>query len=186
MGSLVVANEISGCKVYGVQQMQYTVDGLSEQDFAVALTIAAFQQATAIEHSASSYAVVVRQRQKKVDDLGEVLATLAKALASMKTKDQSPDDQSDADDDLKTAAETAGLYDITTLKLTDGNKITRGDAMKAQNDVRYALDVEDNNLQQDTVSLQSLMTKRDNAFSAAAKIVKKALNASAATIGDIS
>ena len=103
----------------------------------------------------------------------------------MKTKDQSPDDKSDADDNLKTAAEKAALYGLS-MPLTDGNKIKRGDAMKVQNNVRYALDVEDNNLQQDTVSLQSLLTKRDNAFSNASKIVKKALNASAATIGDIS
>ncbi len=185
MGNLVVPEALSGCKVYGVQQMQYTVDGVSGQDYAGALTMAAFQQATAIEHSASSYAEVVRQRQRKIDDLGEVLASIAKALASMKTKDQSPDDKSDADDNLKTAAEKAALYGLS-MPLTDGNKIKRGDAMKVQNNVRYALDVEDNNLQQDTVSLQSLLTKRDNAFSNASKIVKKALNASAATIGDIS
>lgn len=185
MGLLVVEHAISGCVVYGVQQMQYTVDGLSGQDFAAALTIAAFRQSTAIENAASSYAVVVRKRQKKVDDLGEALAVLAKALASMKTGDgQEPSDKSDADPALAAAAVKVAEYGITSMTVS-GNKITRGDAMKAQNDIQYSLDMEDNQLQQDTVSLQSLLTKRDNAFSNASKIVKKALNASASTIGNM-
>ena len=184
MGNLVVGHEISGGAVYGVQQMQYTVDGLSGQDFAAALTIAAFRQSTAIENSASSYGAVVRQRQKKVDDLGDALAVLAKALASMTTDKQDPDDKSDADSALTTAAGVVAGYGITTMTVSD-NKIKRGDAMKAQNDIQYALDVEDNQMQQDTVSLQSLLTKRDNAFSNASKIVKKALNASGSAIGNM-
>ena len=184
MAKLIVENEISGYNVYGVQQMQYTVDGLSGQDFAAALTIAAFRQSAAIENSASSYAAVVRQRQKKVDDLGDALAVLAKALASMTTDKQDPDDKSDADSALTTAAGVVAGYGITTMTVSD-NKIKRGDAMKAQNDIQYALDVEDNQMQQDTVSLQSLLTKRDNAFSNASKIVKKALNASGSAIGNM-
>lgn len=184
MSNLITANVISGASVYGVQQMEYTVDGVSGQDFTAALTAASFREATAIEDAASSYSEVVRQRQKKVDALGEALAVLAKAIATMKTKNQESGDKSDADDDLKTASATASYYGIS-MPLTDGNKITRGNALKAQNDIEYALDTEDNDLQQDMVSLQSLISKRDNAFSTASKIVKKSLNASASTIGDI-
>ena len=184
MANLVTENAIPGLTVYGVQQMQYTVDGLSGQDFAAALTIAAFRQSAAIENSASSYAAVVRQRQKKVDDLGDALAVLAKALASMTTDKQDPDDKSDADSALTTAAGVVAGYGITTMTVSD-NKIKRGDAMKAQNDIQYALDVEDNNLQQDMVSLQGLVSKRDSAFSTAARIVAKSLNAGAAAINNI-
>lgn len=184
MSNLIVANEIAGASVYGVRQMQYTVNGVSNQDFATALTAAAFKQSVAIEDAAGSFVSVVRKRQQKVNDLGDVLAVLAKAVASMKPKDGQSSDKSDADNALITAAEKADLYGIG-IPLTDGNKITRGNALTAQNDIQYALDVEDNNLQQDTVSLQSLLTKRDNAFSNAAKIVKKSLNASAAVIGNI-
>ena len=52
-------------------------------------------------------------------------------------------------------------------------------------EIQYAIDVEDNNLQQDMVSMQSFMTKRDSAFSAAARIVSKSLNASASAIDNI-
>ncbi len=181
MEKLVVENPISGLAVYGVQQVQYTVDGMSGQDFAAALTAASFRQSTAIEDAASSYTAVVRQRQRKVDDLGNALAVLAKALATMTTDEENPSDKSDADAALAKAASTVAGYGITSMKV-ENNQITRGDAMKAQNDIQYALDMEDNQLQQDTVSLQSMMTKRDNAFSNASKIVKKSLNASASTI----
>ena len=117
MANLVTENAIPGLTVYGVQQMQYTVDGLSGQDFAAALTIAAFRQSTAIENSASSYGAVVRQRQKKVDDLGDALAVLAKALASMTTDDQDPDDKSDADPALTSAASIISPAPSTRIML---------------------------------------------------------------------
>lgn len=186
MANLIVPSEIQGQSVYGVRQMQYAVDGASGQDFASALTVASFRQSTAIENAATSCMEVVRQRQRKVDDLGVALALLAKAVATLSTdNDQSPDDKSAGDDELKAAAAKIKSAYGVTIKLTDGNKVTRGDALKAQSELRYALDVEDNNLQQDSISLQGLITKRDNAFSSAAKIVRKALNASGATIHNI-
>ena len=184
MGKLIVENEINGYDVYGVRQMQYTVDGVSGQDYTAALTAAAFKQSVAIEASAGSFADVVRLRQRKVDALGEALAVLAKAIATLATKNQEPGDKSAADGDLTTAAATVAGYGIT-MTVTDDSKITRENALKAQSDIQYALDVEDNNLQQDTVSLQSLLTKRDNSFSNAAKLVKKSLNASDAAIKNI-
>ena len=184
MANLIVTDKIDGCSVYGVQQVQYDVDGVSGKDFAAALTAAAFRQSAAIEHAASGFADVVRRRQQKLDELGTVLAVLAKAIASLATKEQEPGDLSAADGDLSTAARTVAEYGVT-MTVTDDSKITRENALKAQSDIQYALDVEDNNLQQDTVSLQSLLTKRDNSFSNAAKLVKKSLNASDAAIKNI-
>lgn len=185
MAGLVESTVIAGGAVYGVRQVQYTVEGVSGQDFATALTAASFKQAAAIEESAGSFAAVIRQRQKKVDNLGEVLAVLARAIASMSTKNTQSGDKSAEIGDLSDAKSKAAAYGIT-ISLTDSDKkITRGTALKVQNEVRYQLDVEDNSLQQDIVSLQSLFTKRDNSFSNAAKIVKKALNASASAIRNI-
>ena len=47
---------------------------------------------------------------------------------------------------------------------------------KLQTDTQYALDKEDNYLQQDMVSLQSYFSKRDQALSMAASLVKKVNN----------
>ena len=182
--ALIVEEPISELSVYGVRQVQYFVDSVPGLDFVAALTAAAFRQATAVEAAAGSFADVVRLRQRKLDDLGFVLAVLARAIASMTTKDPVGSDLSEWDTDLYTAANLATSYNIK-MELTGGNMISRKDALDAQNDIRYALDMEDNNLQQDTVSLQSLLSKRDNSFSNAAKIVKKAMNASGAAIGNI-
>ena len=66
--------------------------------------------------------------------------------------------------------------------LTDGNKITRGSVMTAQNNVQYAMDREDNELKQDMVSLNSYITKRDNSYSTASKLTKKYANSAYSTI----
>ena len=63
--------------------------------------------------------------------------------------------------------------------------MTRENIMKGQNENQYAIDTEDNNLQQDLVGLQSLLSKRDNAYSTASRVVRKADDAAGTTIGNI-
>ncbi len=195
MANLIVANEIPGASVYGVAQMSYTVNGESGQDYAAALTAAAFRESTAIEVAASSFMSVVRQRQTKVTKLGDVLSTIATAMASLKTKDIGKNDPSATSWQMDVAfARAKTICDDYGLKLNVREKevddvlryyMTREDLMTSQNEIQYALDVEDNNLQQDMVSLQGLVSKRDSAFSTAARIVSKSLNAGAAAIDNI-
>ena len=199
MANLIAANEIPGASVYGVAQVNYTVDGEAGNDYAAALTAAAFREATAIERAASSYMVVVRQRQVKVSELGDVLATLATAVGSLKADKHngaSPDDPSatswQMDVAFRNARNTCAKYNLSLnvreKRDSDGwlrYYMTRGDLMTSQNDIQYELDVEDNNLQQDMVSLQGFVSKRDAAFSTASKIVSKSHNAADSTIGNI-
>ena len=183
MANSIVPSEVTGGSVYGVRQMQYTVDGVPGKDFVDAVTTAAFKQATAIEVAASGYAAVVRARQVKVSELGQVLAYIAKALGSLKSKGGNSGDKATIDN-AQWVKSTAAKYGIS-LSFTDGNKMTRENVMKAQTNVQYELDKEDNSLQQDIVTLQSYMTKRDNALSNAAKVVKKSNNAAQSTIRNI-
>lgn len=190
MSALITTAEIPGGAVYGVSQKTYVVDGVAGQDFTAALSAAAFREATAIEAATASYADVVRERTRKCEDLGEVLAALAKAVASMPTKSQKSDDKSEQSAEIYNAQAIARQYgfDLPFAKSDETNKtasITRTDAYRLQNDVQYALDTEDNELQQDAVALQSLVSKRDNAFSTAAKLVRKADNAAQSTIGNM-
>ena len=195
MANLIQTNVISGASVYGVPQMSYTVDGDSGKDYTAALTAAAFRQATAIEVAASSYMVVVRQRQTKVTELGDVLATLAVAIGSMRTKNAEPGDHSATSWQMDRAFETAlsicnkyGISLNVKQKKVDNvlrNYMTREDVMRSQDAIQYELDVEDNNLQQDMVSLQGFVSKRDSSCSTAQKIVSKSLNAGDATIGNM-
>ena len=83
MANSIVPSEVTGGSVYGVRQVQYTVDGASGKDFVDAVTTAAFKQAAAIEVAASGYVAVVKARQVKVTELGQALAYIAKALGSL-------------------------------------------------------------------------------------------------------
>ena len=182
MGDLIRADVISDNTVYGVRQMQYTVDGDSGMDYTAAVMIAAFKEATSIETTCLGYSEVVKARQRKVDDLGEVLAYIAEANAKLPPSPKTGDKV--AVDNANWIKEVCSNYGIS-LNWTDGNKMKYGDLQKAQTDVQYQMEREDNSLQQDMVSLQSYISKRDNAFSAASKVVKKSLDASESTIGNI-
>ena len=193
MADLIEPTRISGAAVYGVEQYAYTVDGISGKDYAAALSAASFKEAVAIEKALGAYSEVVRQRMRKLDDLGGVMATLNAAYATLKTKDMESDDTTTNMPELRTARDTAALYDVT-INMTELNifttttticYMTRRQVMNAQNAVQYAIDREDNDLKQDMVSLNSYISKRDNSFSTASKLVKKALGASASTIGSM-
>ena len=184
MANLIVPTEIPNGAVYGVRQMTYAVDGVSGKDYGTALAAASFKESVAIEASASAYAEVVRQREKKVNDLGEVLSVLATAIASMDPKSDDTGKKSAADNALITASQTCSTYGLT-LTLSDGNRITFRNAQTGQTNIQYALDKEDNNLQQDIITLRSYISKRDNAYSMAARVVDKANKAASNTIGNI-
>ena len=182
MSALIVTEPLTDNAVYGIRQMQYTVDGKSGKNFADAVAIASFKPAVAIEAATSSYSSVVRARQQKIDELGEVLSNIARTMGEVNKKTKSGDKFTIPNADyVKTIAARYGV-DMTW---TDGNKMTLGNLQKAQTNVQYAIDREDNDIQQDIVTLQSYISKRDNAYSNAAKIVKKTNQAASSTIGNI-
>ena len=193
MANMIEPTKMPGAAVYGVEQYSYTVDGVAGKDYAAALAAASFKEAVAIEQALSAYSEVVRQRMRKLDDLGTVMAILNEAYATLKTKDMESGDTTDNMPSLADAKATAAKYGVS-ISMTEidlgglGVKLcytTRRDLMNAQNAVQYAIDKEDNELKQDTVSLNSYVSKRDNSFSTASKLVRKALDAAGSTIGNI-
>jgi hypothetical protein len=191
MANMIEQNPIAGASVYGVEQYSYTVNGVAGKDYAAALSAASFKEAVAIEKALSAYSEVVRQRMRKLDDLGTAMAILNEAYATLKTKEQESGDTTANMVSLATARDKAALYGVT-INMTDATiagirfcYTTRRNLMNAQNAVQYAIDKEDNELKQDTVSLNSYVSKRDNSFSTASKLVRKALDASGSTIGNI-
>ena len=89
---LIQTSVIEGGAVYGVPQVAYTVAGEGGKDYSAALAAATLKESTAIEAATASYADVVRVRERKLSDLGEIMAYLNKAYASLKVKDQAPGD----------------------------------------------------------------------------------------------
>lgn len=183
--ALVESVPIDGFSVYGVQQKDYTVEGVPNCDYVKAASIAMFQEANAIEAETSAYAAVLKARQKKLDELGWALAVIVKAVASMATDKPESDDLSAVDADLGTASQVLDKYRRSTnadlkLPVTD-YKVRRDDATMAQSALQYEIDYETNEMQQDMVTMQSLVSKRDNAFSTAASLVQK-INSTASTL----
>ena len=114
-------------------------------------------------------------------ELAEALSYVAKAVGSL---------DHDAKSSTKTTVsnasrvkEIANKYGVSLS--WDGNKMEFGNLQKAKTNLQYAIDREDNDIQQDIVTLQSFISKRDNAYSNAAKVVMKANHAADSTIGNI-
>ena len=181
---LIQTNTIDNLSVYGVSQVSYTVNGESGKDYSAALAAAALRQTAGIEASTAAYADLVKVRARKVEELGQVMAELSKAYASLRVKDAESGDSATVDNGAWVNG-TALKYGITLVFKENTADMTRANLMKGQNEIQYAMDVENNNLQQDMVSLQGLISKRDNAFSAASRIVRKADDAASSTIGNI-
>lgn len=183
MDKLIYTESLTGNSVYGVRQVQYSVGNETGRNFTDAVMLASFRQAVAIEDATTAYSHVVTARQTKIDELCEVLSSFAKAAGSF-------------DHDVKTSDKTtienapyvkaiAAKYEIA-LDWTDGSKMTWGNVQKAKTNVQYAIEREDNDIQQDIVTLQSYISKRDNAYSNASKVIKKSNSAASSTINNIS
>ncbi len=180
---LIETTVIPGASVYGVQQVSYTVAGAAGKDYSAALIAATLKESAAIEASASSYSAVVQERAHKIDELGRVLAELNKSLAKLKSSGQSTDTA--GVDNGAWVNGTASKYGVTLIFQENTADMTRANIMKGQNEIQYVIDTEDNNLQQDMVALQGLVSKRDNAFSSASRIVRKADDAASSVIHNI-
>ena len=175
----------TGDSVYGVRLRDYSIDGEQGQSFAQVIAFASIRQSYSIEQATSAMSAVVKLRQQKVDDLAEVLATLAEALPSMPTDSSlSTDDRwsSISSDKIANANVLLAKYGLTQMSTNSNGQINYATGYKTQNDVQLKLDTEDNDLQQNMTSLQSLISKRDNAFSTANKIIQKGNTTARSTI----
>ncbi len=198
MADLIVANDISGLKIYGQQQVDYTVDSVSGRDFAAAVARASMLRSVAVEHVLSSLSEVVRLREKKLTDLAEALSIISSVAVSF-DKDSKTDDMKFSWE-LGQAKKILDRYGIDTslIKQYDpkvntnilGNSdfygVSKGNSSKVQTDVQYEMDKEDNYLQQDLVSVQSYFSKRDQALSTATSLVKKVNNTMTTGVRSIS
>ena len=182
MNKAITVDPLTDNSVYGIQQVQYTVDGVPGQNFSDAISAAAFYVATAIEEATSAYSAVVTARQKKVDDLGIALAAFNETNSNLPPKNQKSKDTAEVKD-YNRVKQILDYYEISINGFA--KTMNRGDIQKAVTEVQYQMDKEDNYLQQDLVSLQSFISKRDNAYNTASKIVKKTNNAAQSTIANI-
>lgn len=156
--------------VFGTAQVDYSVGSESGLTYDQVVARMGLRRSTAIEDTIPVYTTVIKQRQSKAEDLGNVLATIATAVAS-RGSDDSIDKKTNIGSSAYSVLEKYGL--LSSGLATNGD-ITYANLQTLQTDVQYAIDVNNNDLQQDAASLQSLVQKRDNAYSMATKLMKKA------------
>ena len=164
MGHAYIQREDLGLTVLGVPQYGYTVNGVHGQDYDTAVCRAALCRATGCEEALGAYSSLLSLRQTKIEDLGNALADINSAVAKL--------------DKVETTAKvTLSSSTVKTLKKygfsVTSTKIQYKDAAKLQQDVQYRMDQEDNELQQDMTTMQSFLTKRDDAMQMASKFMKK-------------
>ncbi|MBO4513287.1 MAG: hypothetical protein J5746_11025 [Victivallales bacterium] len=183
MSNLIETTPIDGLRVYGQQMVDYSVSGDMHQAFDRAMAVAAFAEATAIEAETMAYSEVLKMRKRKLEELGDCVSKLSRMITAMdadSSDDKYPED-SLYDPTLRDIKNTLKKYGVT-LNITEGGPpdlpeavcyVEYGDASKAKANAEYTMDNEDNDLQQDMVTLQGLISKRDDAFNNASKIIKK-------------
>ena len=206
MTTLIETNKIDGLSIYGVQMVDYTLDGVAGKDFGTAVALACFVSTAAIEMEATAYADILRARQQKLNDLADTNECIRNFIDKLPTSSPESDDRilwrtneeppSDPSQDflwqtkqqyiawadkirmmtsrygLSCPVKTEEEQVMYNVKFT-WDYVRRDDLENARANVEYAMDVENNDLQQDMIALQGLIGKRDNSFNTAAKIIKK-------------
>ena len=199
MTNLIETNKIDGLRIYGVQMVDYSLDGVSGKDFGTATALACFASTAAIEMEVTAYADILRARQQKLNDLADANECIRNFISKLPTSSPESDDRiiwrTDGyieeivdtqqymswADKIKTITSRYGLscpvkteerQVMYNVKFT-WDYVRRDDLENARANVEYAMDVEDNDLQQDMIAMQGLIGKRDNSFNTAAKIIKK-------------
>ncbi|MBR0459982.1 MAG: hypothetical protein IJJ26_12150 [Victivallales bacterium] len=177
----ISSQNIAGLVIYGQQQVDYTVDGVSGQSYGSAIAFASLRRSASVEKAMSALQPAIRARMRKVEELGEVLSYVAVGVAHLAT--ESDFDERYSSSDLAKAYDILNKYglscknyiiviDLSPLPFRQGQS-SKGDLQKLQSDVQYEMDREDNKLQQDMVAMNSYMSKRDQAFSLASSMVRK-------------
>ena len=184
-----IIDPYEGSKVYGVPVAEYKVNGVEGCSFMEAVAFGALRQSHGIEQVSLAMEEVVKLRQKKASDLGDALASILEVMGTM-PEEMDPDKTSTTSVSAKLVAANRILeeYDIKPMELK-GDKgaevVTYRECYTKQNDVQVAVDTANNDLQQDMVMMQGLITKRDNAFSVTNKIVSRTNKTAQSTIRSI-
>ena len=169
--------------IFGTAQVDYTVDGVTGCTYDKAVAMAGLQRAVAVESAIPAYTAAVRARQRKLEDLGRALADISGTLAKFDEDHR----QTTSEQDIVGGSEAYNLlakYGLTKDYFKpSATRIQYQYIQKLQTDVQYALDVTNNDIQQDAVSLQGFVSKRDSAYQMATKLMQKAIRTRETGVG---
>lgn len=171
-----------GIEVYGQEQYDYIVNGVEHRLFSESVKHAALDRATSVEAGVTAYQSLIRRRLEKLEDLGKAFATVSEAAALL-AKAKSSSDTVNLDG-LTTAGAILDKYGVT--KYFSDSSISKENVSRQSQEIRHALDMEDNNIQQDMTSIQGFLNKRDKAFQLAGKLTSKSVGTLSQVIKQVS
>jgi len=185
MADAIQQTDIKGFSVYGQQQVDYTVQGVVHQDFASAVAAAALGRTLSLEAATSAVTAGIRLRMTKLEDLGNCMGVISKYVATM--ADEDTDDEASGADILQVKRKLESYGINASYISVDGSngKIEKGDLSRLQAEIQYAMDREDNDLQQDMTAVQGYINKRDQGYQTAYAVIRKVLRSDSATITNI-
>ena len=169
MSEIVPAN-IKLSQNWGVQFGDYVYDGdmFDLQDLAVVVTE---RRATAVEGEVAPLATRIQNRNKTLEDLGNVLADLTK-LQSQFPSDAKGSDRKGSlqQSSFVILQQVFGTLDFSMLNMT------KYEVEEWLQKVKSKIDALNNEGQKDMTRLQSLVDRRDEAYSAASDIMSEISN----------
>lgn len=162
--------EVATCRtagLFGIAANDYYRDG-ERVDLQDLLTGIAVVRANAVENQIKPFSAMMRNRNRQLDEYGELLAKLNKIETSFKE-----DDEGGARSSITfSKKEAEQLTNLGVAGCNSGYAPTRAETQEMLQLVKSAMDGLNNRAQMDMTRLQGLVEKRDQSFTKAAELLK--------------
>lgn len=165
--SEIIANNIRLSQSWGAQFGDYHLDG-SSVDFQDIMIAISERRATTVEGEVTPLSTRITNRNKTLEDLGNVLADLTKLQAQFDNDSKGSDRKGSLQPESK-----AILLDVFGSLDWDNVKMTKYEVEEWLQKVKSKIDALNNSAQKDMTRLESLVNRRDEAFSTASDLMSK-------------
>ena len=165
--SVISPENVALSQSWGVQFGDFFLDG-KHLDFQDVLIAIAERRATSVEKEVTPLSTKIQARNKVLEDLGNVLADLTKLQAQFSSDAKG----SDRSGTLQQTSKDILIAVFGTLDWSD-LKMTKYEVEEWLQKVKSKIDALNNEAQKDMTRLESLVNRRDEAFSTASDLMGK-------------
>ena len=165
--SVISPENVALSQSWGVQFGDFFLDG-KHLDFQDVLIAIAERRATSVEKEVTPLSTKIQARNKVLEDLGNVLADLTKLQAQFSSDAKG----SDRSGTLQQTSKDILIAVFGTLDWSD-LKMTKYEVEEWLQKVKSKIDALNNEAQKDMTRLESLVNRRDEAYSTASDLMSK-------------